>query len=105
MIISPTEFAVPNIQHVTITDESLVVELEDGRSLTAPLCWFPRIGYASAAERANWRLIGTGVGIHWDDLDEDVSAEGLLLGKRSGESQRSFEQWLANRSAPHVQIG
>lgn len=102
MIISPTEFAVPNIQHVAVTEESLVVELEDGRTLTAPLCWFPRISHATPAERSNWHLIGPGLGIHWDDLDEDVSVEGLLLGRRSGESQRSFEKWLAGRSANHA---
>lgn len=104
MIISPTEFAIPNIQHVAITDESIVVELEDGRTLTAPLCWFPRISHATPAERSNWRLIGPGIGIHWDDLDEDVSVEGLLLGKRSGESQRSFERWLAKKTPQHAEV-
>lgn len=98
MIISPTEFSVPNIQGVSLTDESLIVELEDGRTLTAPLCWFPRISHATPEERANWRLIGPGIGIHWEDIDEDVSVESLLLGKRSGESQRSFEGWLSRRA-------
>lgn len=98
MIISPTEFSVPNIQGVSLTDESLIVELEDGRTLTAPLCWFPRISHATPEERANWRLIGPGIGIYWEDIDEDVSVESLLLGKRSGESQRSFEGWLSRRA-------
>lgn len=105
MIISPTEFAIPNVQHVAVTDESLVVELEDGRTLTAPLGWFPRINYATPAERSNWHLVGAGIGIHWDDLDEDVSLESLLLGKRSGESQRSLERWLAGRMTNHEQKG
>jgi len=104
MIISPIEFAVPNAQHVAVTEESLIVELEDGRTLTAPLCWFPRISYATPAERSNWRLTGSGIGIHWADLDEDVSVENLLLGKRSGESQRSFERWLSGRTVQGIQV-
>lgn len=98
MIISPTEFAVPSIQSVSVTDESLCVELEDGRTLSVPLGWYPRLRHATPVERSNWRLIGAGTGIRWDDLDDDVSVENLLLGKRSGESQRSFERWLAKRS-------
>ncbi len=97
MIISQTEIAIPNAQHVSVSDESLTVELEDGRTLSAPLGWYPRLAHAKQEERNRWRLIGQGSGIHWDDIDEDISIEGLLLGKRSGESQLSFQRWLATR--------
>lgn len=97
MIISQTEISIPNAQHVSVSDEALTVELEDGRTLSAPLGWYPRLAHAKPEERKRWRLIGQGAGIHWDDIDEDISIEGLLLGKRSGESQHSFQRWLAGR--------
>ena len=97
MIISQTEIAIPNAQHVLVTEHTLTVDLEDGRTLSAPLGWYPRLANATPEERERWRLIGQGSGIHWDDIDEDISVEGLLLGKRSGESQGSFERWLATR--------
>jgi len=97
MIISQTEIAIPNAQHVSVTENTLTVDLEDGRSLSAPLGWYPRLANATPEEREHWRLIGQGSGIHWDDIDEDISIEGLLLGKRSGESQGSFQRWLATR--------
>jgi hypothetical protein len=98
MIISQTEIAIPNAQHVTVSDEALTVELEDGRTLSAPLGWYPRLAHSTPAERNRWRLIGQGIGIHWQDLDEDISIEGLLLGRRSGESQRSLQRWLEARA-------
>lgn len=85
---------------VTVTDEALTVELADGRTVIAPLPWFPRLQHGSSEERNNWRLVGGGEGIHWIDLDEDVSVEGLLAGRSSGESQASLERWLAGRSRP-----
>ena len=63
---------------VTTTDAALRVVLADGREVSAPLEWFPRLRDASPAQRRNWRLIGRGVGIHWPDLDEDISVAGLL---------------------------
>lgn len=84
-------------QQVTVTDDSLVVDLVDGRSVSVPLAWYPRLVHASAEERAKWRLIGRGEGIHWDDLDEDISVEGLLAGRASGESQGSLHRWLRDR--------
>ena len=84
-------------QQVTVTDDSLVVDLMDGRSVSVPLAWYPRLVHATAEERAKWRLIGRGEGIHWDDLDEDISVEGLLAGRASGESQRSLDRWLRDR--------
>ena len=80
-----------------VTRDSLAVDLVDGRTVIAPLAWYPRLLHGSPAERARWRLFGKGVGIHWPDLDEDISVEGLLAGRASGESQRSLDNWLANR--------
>jgi hypothetical protein len=82
---------------VSITEDNLVVELEDGRILSIPLTWYPRLWHGKMAERQNWRMIGDGMGIHWPDLDEDISIEGLILGRRSGESQRSLNRWLEQR--------
>ena len=89
----------PAAETVTVTEDTLSVDLSDGRSIAAPLAWFPRLLHASPEERRNWRLIGRGQGIHWEDLDEDISVEGLLAGRPSGESQASFKKWLESRSA------
>lgn len=64
-----------------------------------PLAWFPRLVHGTPQERAHWRLIGDGRGIHWPDLDEDISVENLLAGKPSGESRASFKRWLEQGSA------
>jgi hypothetical protein len=82
---------------VRLVNETIVVELRDGRTVTAPLTWYPRLRHGSARERRNWRLIGGGMGIHWPDLDEDLSVESLLAGRRSGESHTSLAKWLASR--------
>jgi hypothetical protein len=82
---------------VAVRRDELTVELEDGRSLIVPIAWFPRLVHATAAERSRWRLVGGGVGIHWEALDEDLSVEGLLAGRPSGESQASLAKWLARR--------
>jgi hypothetical protein len=84
-------------QNVALTDDALTVDLSDGRSISVPLAWFPRLLHGTRAERDNWRLIGDGEGIHWPDLDEDISVENLLAGKPSGESQSSFKRWLEKR--------
>jgi hypothetical protein len=86
-------------QRVTVTEDSLTVDLADGRTISVPLAWYPRLLHGSSEERNNWRLIGGGEGIHWPDLDEDISVENLLAGKPSGESQRSFKRWLEERTA------
>jgi len=78
--------------------KSWSVDLSDGRSISVPIAWFPRLLHSTEQERNNWRLIGKGQGIHWEDIDEDISIEGLLTGKPSGESQESFKKWLAKRS-------
>ena len=85
-------------QNVVVTDDSLRVDLSDGRSISVPLAWYPRLLQGTPEERSNWRLIGNNEGIHWPDLDEDISVENLLLGRRSGESQDSFKKWLKSRT-------
>ena len=82
---------------ITVTDEKLIVDLTDGRSLSIPLAWYPRLIHASLEERQNWQILGDGYAIEWVDLDEHIGIEGLLAGRQSGESQRSFECWLATR--------
>jgi len=84
---------------VTVTKDALAVDLTDGRTVIAPLTWYPRLLHGTSGERKRWRPIGRGEGIHWPDLDEDISVEGLLAGRPSGESQGSFKRWLADRSA------
>ncbi|HCV31685.1 MAG TPA: DUF2442 domain-containing protein [Microcoleaceae bacterium UBA9251] len=76
---------------VTVTDEKVIVDLADGRSLIVPLAWYPRLLHASPEERHNWQLLGDGYAIEWVDLDEHIGVEGLLAGRRSSESQRSLE--------------
>ena len=90
--------AAPLATEVSVRDDMLVVELSDGRALAVPLVWYPRLWHGSPAERGRYRLIGRGEGVHWPDLDEDVSVEGLLAGRRSAESQRSLQRWLAGRA-------
>jgi hypothetical protein len=82
-----------------VSDDALTVQLSDGRVLAVPIAWYPRLSHGTTSERNNWRLIGSGHGIHWPDLDEDISVEGLLTGKASGESQASLKKWLLSRSA------
>ncbi len=95
---STTRTHVARAESITITDDVLTVELSDGRSISAPLAWYPRLLHGTREERANWRLVGQGMGIHWPALDEDISVENLLTGKASGESQRSLKRWLEQRS-------
>jgi hypothetical protein len=85
---------------VKVSRDALAVDLVDGRTVIVPLAWYPRLLHGSAGERGRWRLIARGVGIHWPDLDEDISVAALLAGKPSGESQRSLETWLAGRRRP-----
>ena len=95
--ISRVDMEVPNALDVAVTSDALTVEMSDGRAISVPLAWYPRLLHASPGERRKWRLVGKGEGIHWDDLDEDVSVEGLLAGRHSGESQISFKRWLGGR--------
>lgn len=93
-----TERIAAKAADIVVTDDSLTVDFVDGRSISVPLAWFPRLVHGSRQERDNWRIIGNGEGFHWPDLDEDVSVEGLLLGRPTGESQRSFQRWLVERA-------
>ena len=97
MRISTVEVEVPIAENVSVTEDTLSVDLSDGRTISVPLAWFPRLMHGTRKERGNWRLIGKGDGIHWNDLDEDISIENLLLGQASGESQSSFKKWLSSR--------
>ena len=83
---------------VSVSDDSLVVDLADGRTLSAPLVWFPRLLHATPQERGNWRLIGRGEGVHWPDLDEDISMVGLIAGRPSAETPDSLKRWLKKRA-------
>ena len=85
------------IQQLAITDDTLSVDLSDGRSLSVPLAWYPRLLHGSVEERDDYRFIAGGSGIHWNQLDEDISLKNLLLGQPSGESQKSLQRWLNNR--------
>ncbi len=96
---SRVEAPLPVAIRARIDDDAVVVDLSDGRTISVPLAWFPRLTYATQPEQNNWRLIGKGYGIHWEDLDEDISVEGLLAGKPSGENQTSFKKWLASRTS------
>ena len=99
MSTSVIEVDIPFAQTANVTEDSLDVELTDGRSISVPLAWYPRLLHATAQERADWRLIGRGEAIHWRQLDEDLSVEGLILGRRSLERPESFRKWLAARTA------
>ena len=88
--------------NVQVTEDTLSVELSDGRTLGVPVAWYPRLSHGTPQERGAWRLIGTGGGIHWPDLDEDISVANLLVGLPSGESQNSLKKWLTARDVHQV---
>jgi Protein of unknown function (DUF2442) len=82
---------------VRFSDDSMTVSLDDGRALSVPLAWYPRLLHGTKQEREIYELIGDGEGIHWPQLDEDISVEGLLAGKRSAESDASLARWMEKR--------
>jgi len=86
-------------QQVEVSEDTLTIELVDGRVVMVPLTWYPRLWYGTAGERARFEIIGDGTLIHWPDLDEDLSVAGILAGRRSGESSQSLKKWLAVRGA------
>jgi len=88
----------PVAAHVATTEDKLIVDLADGRSLLVPLAWYPRLHHGTPSERHDWQLLGDGYAIEWPALDEHIGIEGLLAGRRSGESPQSFARWLASRS-------
>ena len=83
---------------VHVGEDALTLELSDGRTVSAPLTWYPRLLAGSLAERGNLELVGTGEGVHWPDLDEDLSVESVLAGRPSAESLASFQRWLSART-------
>jgi hypothetical protein len=89
----------PRVQEAQIGEETLILELVDGRTVTVPLAWYPRLWYGSQEERSRFEIIGDGSYIHWPELDEDLSVTGILAGRRSGESPESLKKWLAGRDA------
>ncbi|MBI4687202.1 MAG: DUF2442 domain-containing protein [Nitrospirae bacterium] len=99
MNILAVEIEIPVAEDVKVTNDTLSVDLSDGRTISVPLEWFPRLLHATSKERNNWRLIGKGQGINWEDIDEDISVEGLIAGRPSGESQISFRKWLKQRQS------
>lgn len=88
----------PNTASVTFSNDQMSINLTDGRCLTVPLEWYPRLLHATPAERDNWQLLGNGYAIEWQEIDEHIGIEGLLAGHRSGESQKSIDKWLSNRN-------
>jgi Protein of unknown function (DUF2442) len=96
---STTDARSVSATRVSVTDDTLAVDLSDGRSISVPLAWYPRLVHGTADERNRWRLIGAGQGIHWPDLDEDISVDNLLSGSPSAESQQSLKKWLGRRNA------
>ncbi len=100
MLSAMVTLALPRAVKVMVTDDTLSVDLEDGRTISVPIGWYPRLAHGTPEERANVQISGAGYGFHWPALDEDIGVEGLLLGKRSAESQASFQRWLENRKPP-----
>jgi len=98
---STVETLVPAAIRVQVNGETLTVDLSDGRTISVPIAWYPRLSHGTSAEREHWRLIGNGHGINWPDLDEDISVENLLFGRPSAESQTSFKRWLDQRANGH----
>lgn len=94
---SETEIRPAQAQRLRVSPNELVVDLLDGRTVTVPLQWYPRLAHGTATQRRKWRLIGRGEGIHWPDLDEDIAVEDLLAGRPSAESQASLQRWLNDR--------
>jgi len=98
MTSSAIEITLPAAVNVTVSEDTLTVDLSDGRTISVPLSWYPRLVHGSPDERSEWKLIGRGEGIHWPRLDEDISVEGLIAGRPSGERAESLQRWLASRN-------
>jgi Protein of unknown function (DUF2442) len=95
---STVESRIASARAVVVSEDTLSVDLADGRTIAVPLDWYPRLVHATPAERNSWRFIAGGRGIHWAAVDEDISVENLLAGQPSAESQKSFEKWLSGRA-------
>ena len=99
MATSTVELEVPGAKALAVTEDTLTADLADGRTISVPLAWYPRLVHATLEERGRWELHAAGQHIHWPDLDEDLSVEGLLAGRPSGEGRESFGRWLAAKRA------
>ena len=99
MATSTVDVSVPGAVSLDVTDDTLTADLSDGRRISVPLAWYPRLVHATPEERNNYELWADGVHFHWPDLDEDLGVEGLLAGRKSGESPRSFQRWLEAKKA------
>jgi uncharacterized protein DUF2442 len=97
MTSSATETTTTAAIAVTVTDDTLAADLSDGRTISVPLAWYPRLAHANVEERSNWKLVARGEGMHWPDVDEDISVASLIAGRPSGESAESLQRWLAGR--------
>ena len=95
---SVPELPMSTVLDVNVSDDTLRVTLSDGRELAVPSGWYPRLAHAKVSELRNWMIIDGGLGIHWPQLDEDISLSGLLSGTPSQESQQSLSRWLAMRT-------
>jgi Protein of unknown function (DUF2442) len=95
---STVESRIALARAVLVSEDTLSVELVDGRTIAVPLAWYPRLVHSTTVERNTWRLIADGRGIHWAAIDEDISIASLLAGQPSAESQSSFKNWLADRA-------
>ena len=82
---------------VSFSADAMTVSLDDGRTISVPIAWYPRLLAGTPAERMKFELIGEGEGIHWPDLDEDISVEGIMAGRRSAESASSLARWISRR--------
>lgn len=98
------EIPIITVQNVDVSENDINVYLNDGRKLSVPIAWFPRLLNSTTKERNNWRLIAGGEGIHWPNLDEDISVENLIMGKQSGESQNSLKRWLKKRANKRIKV-
>ena len=98
MTISAPETKPATATQLTFGRDRFTLRFSDGRTLTVPLDWYPRLLHASARERSQWRLVGDGAGLHWPGIEEDISLQSLLAGRRSMESEKSFAKWLAART-------
>lgn len=105
MLSATATFILPRAVSVTVTDDTLSVDLEDGRTVSVPIGWYPRLAYGTTAERANVQISGAGYGLHWPDLDEDIGVQGLLTGRQSAESPQSFARWLEKRQSSEESSG
>ncbi|MBA3948246.1 MAG: DUF2442 domain-containing protein [Herpetosiphonaceae bacterium] len=99
-----TEVEHARAQGVVVSEDALTIDLTDGRTVSVPLAWYPRLLHATPEERNNWRFVGDRLGLHWPDIDEDLSVGGIVLGKPSGESQRSFQRWLEERTKQDTEL-